>query len=416
LPLLFAREESPSLPAAYYINISHRCLDRHSSLFDSLVFIEAGTEIAHASVEQPVHLKIALAASLALIGASTWRILLEAARLLILTQAVSRHEVRSYASVYQSGVSLRPPDPLSAALRARPWPVYTFIIRITAGCRQAHAGGPSLRVGWVGFELMRLKKHFRHVLRLWSHARGLSLSIGDTVRFFASDYGPRVGLAPRVFTISMGNWRVLLRSNAVDWRILYEVFAGVYRTEPSQKVARIMDLGANIGLSALYFHSRYPEASIACVEPSPGNLNILSRVLALNKLPATIFDCAIGPESGSATLYDTTDPSCCNLLGSGRNGDKWLVVRQMTVPEIMSSLAWDRIDILKIDIEGYERVLLRQNADWLSRVSCIVGEIHDGYDLADLRADLEPYGFDTTQRSPATKYGQITFVAVRASA
>lgn len=259
---------------------------------------------------------------------------------------------------------------------------------------------------------MRFKKHFRHALRLWSRARALGLSLEDTVRFFASDYGPRVGLAPRVFTISVGDWRVSLRSNAVDWRILYEVFAGVYRIEPSQKVARIMDLGANIGLSALYFHSRCPEASIACVEPSPSNLSILSRVVALNKLPATIFDCAIGPESGSATLYDTTDPSCCNVLGSGRDGDKQLVVRQMTVPEIMSSLAWDHIDILKIDIEGYERVLLRQKADWLSRVSCVVGEIHDGYDFADLSADLEPYGFHTTQSSPATEYGQITFVAV----
>jgi hypothetical protein len=90
-----------------------------------------------------------------------------------------------------------------------------------------------------------------------------------------------------------------------------------------------------------------------------------------------------------------------------------LVVRQMTVPEIMSAEQWDRIDILKIDIEGYERVLLRENAHWLSRVSYIVGEIHQGYDFQDLSTDLKPYGFRTIQKSSVTEYGQVTFVALR---
>jgi predicted O-methyltransferase YrrM len=73
--------------------------------------------------------------------------------------------------------------------------------------------------------------------------------------------------------------RVLLRSNAVDCKLLIEVFGGVYALPASHSPKRILDLGANIGLSALYFHRQYPEASIACVEPAPKNFSMLSRII-----------------------------------------------------------------------------------------------------------------------------------------
>jgi FkbM family methyltransferase len=259
---------------------------------------------------------------------------------------------------------------------------------------------------------VRLLTHVKHALRLMSRARALGLSMTDTIRFFASDYRSRLGFAQRVFPISVHGSRVLLRSNAVDCRIATEVFGGVYAVQDNFNAKRIIDLGANIGISALYFHYRYPGAHIACVEPSPGNLNILRRVVALNQLPVTIFECAIGPESGSTLFYETDDPTCRNTLGNRNENAKRITVQQITIPEIMDLLRWDLIDILKIDIEGYERVLLRSNAHWLSRVSCIVGEIHEGYSFADLRADLAPFGFRLTERAPANEDGQVIFVAV----
>jgi FkbM family methyltransferase len=210
----------------------------------------------------------------------------------------------------------------------------------------------------------------------------------------------------------VGGSRVLLRSNAVDCKLLAEVFGGVYALPAQQRPKRIMDLGANIGLSALYFHRQYPEASIACIEPAPKNFSMLTRMVSLNALPATLFDCAIGPSAGSTALYDTADPSCCTLLPNGESSDNQITVQQKTIPDIMELLHWDRIDLLKIDIEGYERVVLRDNADWLSRISCIVGEIHDGYDFAQLREDLGRYGFQITERRAINEYGQGNFVAM----
>lgn len=238
------------------------------------------------------------------------------------------------------------------------------------------------------------------------------MSLADTLRFIASDYGYRAGAAGRTYAIQVDGSRVLLRSNAVDCKLLAEVFGGIYAVPAPYSPKRILDLGANIGLSALYFHRQYPEASIACVEPAPKNFSMLSRTVSLNALPVTLFDCAIGPQAGSTALYDTADPSCCTLVAGDERGENQITVQQKTIPQIMASLRWDHIDLLKIDIEGYERFLLRDNAGWLSRVSCIVGEIHDGYDFAQLREDLGRYGFEITERSPINEYGQGNFVAM----
>jgi FkbM family methyltransferase len=259
--------------------------------------------------------------------------------------------------------------------------------------------------------IKRLKRHIGHVLHLQSQARALRLSLLDTLRFIASDYGYRIGAASRTYAIRVDGSRVLLRSNAVDCKLLAEVFGGVYALPTEHRPKRIMDLGANIGLSALYFHRQYPEASLACVEPAPKNFGMLSQIVSLNALPATLFDCAIGPEAGSTALYDTADPSCCTLVAGGERGENQITVQQKTVPELMGLLHWDRIDLLKIDIEGYERFLLRDNATWLARISCIVGEIHDGYDFAQLREDLGRYGFEVVERRPINEYGQGNFVA-----
>jgi hypothetical protein len=72
-------------------------------------------------------------------------------------------------------------------------------------------------------------------------------------------------------------------------------------------------------------------------------------------------------------------------------------VAGISIPTLLSQLGWDRIDVLKVDIEGYERVLFAGRPAWLKQVTRIIGEYHDSYGMAELRADLEPMGFTVTQ-------------------
>lgn len=55
----------------------------------------------------------------------------------------------------------------------------------------------------------------------------------------------------------------------------------------------------------------------------------------------------------------------------------------------------DRIDILKIDIEGAESVLFSQDChDWLSRTNCLAIEIHDEACRQAVLGAVSQYPFD----------------------
>ncbi|NJN34462.1 MAG: FkbM family methyltransferase [Saprospiraceae bacterium] len=69
-----------------------------------------------------------------------------------------------------------------------------------------------------------------------------------------------------------------------------------------------------------------------------------------------------------------------------------LKVKAWTMPDIIRQFNLREIDILKIDIEGAEKAILK-NADWLKIVKNLLVEIHDDYTLQDLTRDLTPYGF-----------------------
>jgi hypothetical protein len=65
----------------------------------------------------------------------------------------------------------------------------------------------------------------------------------------------------------------------------------------------------------------------------------------------------------------------------GRSDLKLLdTVKAYSIPEILEQAMTDRIDILKLDIEGTEKELFSGATNWLDRVSIIVIELHDRYE------------------------------------
>jgi FkbM family methyltransferase len=256
--------------------------------------------------------------------------------------------------------------------------------------------------------------HIKHINALRQQARALKLSAADTLKYIGMDYMARTPMAERTWLIRMDGYTIPLRSNGTDARILSEVFGDVYRYDSQLPVRRILDLGANIGLSALYFHGAHPDATIACVEASPKNAALLARTVSLNRLPAKVIEAAIGTDNGAVTFWDTKDPSCCTLIQDQRaTAASQITVAQLTVQSVMNRMGWDALDLVKIDIEGYERFLLRQDVEWLGKTAAIVGEIHEGYTFDDLSCDLHSFGFAVTERSRNEVHGMVNFVAVK---
>ncbi len=182
-----------------------------------------------------------------------------------------------------------------------------------------------------------------------------------------------------------------------DAFIMSEVFdAECYRFMLTGDIKNILDLGANAGFTAVYFSKLFPNSKIACVEPMPNNVAILKENLALNKVISVVFDAAVATDDGQITM-ETGDMDYGNKVSDipfGKTlGQNKLIVDGLTVNTIIKKLNWKNIDLVKIDIEGYEGVLLCKNNDWLSKTDTILIEIHEGVTIDLVRKATDPYGF-----------------------
>ena len=203
----------------------------------------------------------------------------------------------------------------------------------------------------------------------------------------------------------IGEISVVVRSNrGSDAFIFGEVFNHrYYDFSLPVPPTTILDLGANIGFTTLFLGRKYPRAALACVEPVETNTRVLTRNLELNRLDATVFRAAIGVADGHLEMH--LDDHDYGHKISGIDYGKAIVgqlikVESLSVPTIMARLHWPRIGLLKIDIEGYEGVLLSQNCDWLRQVDALCIECHENYGEADLVKLAANYGFSAPRALP----------------
>ena len=174
--------------------------------------------------------------------------------------------------------------------------------------------------------------------------------------------------------------KVHLRKGSSDIPTFIEIFfLREYDLRLGFEPRTIIDGGANIGLSALYFKSRFPESRIICVEPDAENFRMLQKntahlhnITTINKAlwhsPAAL---SISDKYGMGQWGMVTEEKVANLPGNP-------TVETITINEIMRQHQLEYIDILKLDIETAEKELFRKNyEDWLSRTRVVVIELHD---------------------------------------
>lgn len=142
----------------------------------------------------------------------------------------------------------------------------------------------------------------------------------------------------------------------------------------------IVDAGANIGLASIYFANRYPDARIISIEPDEGNFKALQRNVAPYKniipLHAALWD-----KNEQISLVDPGLGEWGFMTEGGGNGETHGKVRSLvqalTVDRIMQDHGLEKIDILKIDIEGAELEVFRDTSAWIGKVDAIIIELHE---------------------------------------
>jgi FkbM family methyltransferase len=201
----------------------------------------------------------------------------------------------------------------------------------------------------------------------------------------------------------VGSIRLLLRANAGSDRFIYsEVFEHqCYRIPVARPPATILDLGANIGLSAIYLARCFPDAHLACVEPAPENLRLLSRNLELNGVEADVISAAVDAKDGKVWLERSSLDYGHKIAAAGNRPSPALFeANAMSIQSILQRLNWNRIGLLKMDIEGHEKILLTRNSDWLHLVDTLCLELHDEFPASELMRVAKDFGFSPPTRLP----------------
>jgi len=203
---------------------------------------------------------------------------------------------------------------------------------------------------------------------------------------------------------------VTIRLGTADFHVVKELyvhdvygFANPALIALRPPVAIVVDLGANIGLSARLWSRLFSPRAIVAVEPDTDNLALCAR----NAAPApttklTLVKCFVGDASGVAGIDRRLGTWAYRMSQVESPDQESIPVR--TVPEILVEvgLGSAQIDLLKCDIEGAERALFRGGPHWLSRVRAVLAEVHEPYTTDALIADVLASGgqWDTAIAGP----------------
>jgi FkbM family methyltransferase len=146
-------------------------------------------------------------------------------------------------------------------------------------------------------------------------------------------------------------------------RLLDEVFGSrIYAFAPRREAPLILDLGANIGMSVLFFKHLAPASRIVAFEPDPASFAVLERNVGANRVAdVTLVPAAVGASAGTIDLYADRDGRHSLLASTLPHRAPAATARR--VPAVaLSAYVGEEVDLLKIDIEGAEEGVLRELA------------------------------------------------------
>jgi FkbM family methyltransferase len=144
----------------------------------------------------------------------------------------------------------------------------------------------------------------------------------------------------------------------------------------------IVDAGANTGIASIYFANRFPSAKILAIEPEESNFRLLRHNTAPypNVVP---IHAALWHESGKINLVDPALGKWGFMTEAGNASGAPLghsfvhTVDAVTIDQLLETHRLEKIDILKIDIEGAEREVFGASSTWIGKVDSVIAELHE---------------------------------------
>jgi FkbM family methyltransferase len=155
--------------------------------------------------------------------------------------------------------------------------------------------------------------------------------------------------------------------------LLYDeiIRRGVYRFSTADPHPRIIDGGANIGMSIVYFKHLHPGAKIIAFEPDPAIFAALSaNCTTFGLSDVELHQEALWTRSGTSTFLREPSSLGGRLDPGAAKGDVEVSTRRLR------DLLDEKTALLKLDIEGAETEVLEDCGDGLANVDHMFVEYH----------------------------------------
>jgi FkbM family methyltransferase len=148
--------------------------------------------------------------------------------------------------------------------------------------------------------------------------------------------------------------------------LCYFAFGYEYEKLETELISKLkpkvfIDVGAHIGYYTMLVHKLGAEKIIA-IEPDPRVFRILNRSIEANKLDniITINRAAYDKSNVKLELHLSTKSGLSSIFSSHLTKTRCgtIHIKTITLDEVYRSLNLDKIDVVKIDVEGAESYVL----------------------------------------------------------
>lgn len=176
----------------------------------------------------------------------------------------------------------------------------------------------------------------------------------------------------------------------------------IYDHEICKNNKIILDCGAHIGTSAVFFQLLNPKSKIYCFEPDKSSFELLKDNLKLNEINSRVYNYAISNKKGAIKFQSNLNCS----VGS-RVGEQGQDVQSRDLDSLMKEIKINKIDLLKLDIEGEELKVLKKlsHPEKIKNFTC---EVHSQYyPPSELKQLIEKKGFKIYPDAEKEKFNSL---------
>jgi FkbM family methyltransferase len=186
---------------------------------------------------------------------------------------------------------------------------------------------------------------------------------------------------------------------------LFEFYESMFLIHFLREEDTFLDVGANIGHYSLLASGIANSKTIA-IEPVPSTFKRLTKQIELNKLSDKIETFNIGVADKSDYLFFSTDKSTMNKVVK----ETYKEAVKVEVKTIDSLAGSETFNLMKIDVEGFEKFVLNGSSSTLKsdNLKAIIIEINfsnqfygvENVEILDilLSYGFKPYRYDPTKR------------------